>query len=135
MLWYNKYDNNYYVIQLADCKILICNLLEDKLYAELKHEPESLHYSGCLIEKEENNYLCCSSENGYIKIWDLYKKFLFQTIQTNNFRLSDDYKVISVIEGKCKDVVRCIKKINHPEYGESLLVTDDEYKSKLWSIN
>ena len=158
LLWYNKYNNDYNIIQLADSKILVCNLFEDKLYAELKHEPESLHYSGCLIEKSGNDYLCSSSENGYIKIWDLYKKCLFQTIQTNNFRLyliiewnpkyiivgdqksfiiidSDEYKVISVIEGKCKDVVRCIKKINHPVYGESLLVTDDEYKIKLWSIN
>ena len=158
LLWYNKYNKDYHVIQLADSKILVCNLFEDKLYAELKHEPESLHYSGCLIEKSDNDYLCCSSENGYIKIWDLYKKCLFQTIQTNNFRLyliiewnskyiivgdqksfiiidTDEYKVISVIEGTCKDVVRCIKKINHPEYGESLLVTDDEYKIKLWSIN
>ena len=68
--WYNKNNNKYYIIQFSFCKIIINNLVEDELYSELKQEPEDYHCNGFIYNKENNDYLCSNSDNGYIKIWD-----------------------------------------------------------------
>jgi len=82
--WYNKKNNKYYIIQLARKKILINNLLEDKLYSELIHQPEDFHCSGFIYNMDNNDYLCSSSNNGYINIWNLNKKkYLKLLIQIN----------------------------------------------------
>ena len=72
--WYNKRNNKYYIIQFSNKKIIINNLLEDELYSELINEPEENHFSGFIYYKDNNDYLCSSSSNGYINIWDLYNK-------------------------------------------------------------
>jgi len=72
--WYNKKNNKYYIIQLADNKIIINNLLEGELYSELINQPEADHYSGFIYNNDNNDYLCSSSTNGYINIWDLFEK-------------------------------------------------------------
>ena len=58
---------------------MINNLLEDELYSELIHEPESDHFSGFIYNRNNNDYLCSSSYNGYINIWDLYNKKIFNS--------------------------------------------------------
>jgi len=70
--WYNKNNNKYYIIQFSYKKIIINNLMEDELYSELKQEPEESHFSGFIYNKDNNDYLCSSSKNGYTNIWDLY---------------------------------------------------------------
>ena len=68
--WHNKKNNKYYIIQSSG-KIIINNLLEDELYSELiKNEHESNHYSGFIYNIDNNDYLCSSSTNGYINIWN-----------------------------------------------------------------
>ena len=155
--WYNKNNNRYYIIQLAFKKIIISNLLEDELYSELIHQPEDYHYSGFIYNIDNNDYLCSSSYNGYINIWNLYKKTLYKVINTNNCSLlhiiqwNNKYIIVADYDNKCfkiinieseiiKDIkkhhnggVRCIKKIYHPKYGESLLSADDN-TIKLWAI-
>ena len=159
--WNNKKNNKYYIIQFSYKKILINNLLEDELYSELKQENQNNynHYSGFLYNKDNNDYLCSSSSNGYINIWDLYNKKIFKIINTNNCKLAhiiewnnkyiivtdvnnksfkiidlDENKIISNIEGQHKDWVICIKKIYHPIYGESLLSASKDKTIKLWII-
>ena len=156
--WYNKKNNKYYIIQLAYYKIIINNFLEDKLYSELIQQPESYHQSGFIYHRNKD-YLCSSSNNGYINIWDLYNKNIFKIINTNNCYLChiiewnnkyiivadyynksfkiidlDEYKIISNIGGQHKDGVICIKKIYHPIYGESLLSCGNDKCIKFWSI-
>ena len=158
--WYNKKNNKYYIIQFSIFKIIINNLIEDELYSELKQKPESNHYSGFIYDKDNNDYLCSSSYNRYINIWDLYNKKIFKIINTNNcelchiikwnnkyiivadfknksFKIIDleESKIISDIKGQHTQGVVCIKKINHPVYGESLLSTGRDSTIKLWSIN
>ena len=83
--WYNKNNNKYYIIQFSYNKIIINNLLEDELYSELiQQQSESDHYSGFIYNRNNNDYLCSSSTNGYINIWDLYNKNIFKIINTNN---------------------------------------------------
>jgi len=155
--WYN--DNKYYIIEFANNKIVINNLLEDKLYSELIQQPEDNHYSGFIKNKDNKDYLYSSSNNGYINIWDLYNKNIFKIINTNNCKLYniiewnnkyimvadcdnksfkiidiEAFKVISDINGIHKKDVKSIKKIYHPIYGESLLSSDEDGIIKLWNI-
>ena len=89
-----------------------------------------------------------SSINGYINIWDLYNKKIYKVIKTNgifsecelahiiewnkkyiivadynnkSFKIIDiDNNSIYNINPEHKALLACIKKINHPKYGESL---------------
>jgi len=158
--WYNKKNNKYYIIQLAYKKIIIINnLLKDELYSELIHQPESGHLSGFIYNTDNNDYLCSSSINGYINIWDLYNKNIFKVINTNKSCLyhiiqwnnkyiivadrdNKCFKIINLENGIIKDIekqhtnyVLCIKKIYHPKYGQSLLTAAIDKTIKLWSIN
>ena len=93
--------------------------------------------------------------NGYINIWDLYIKNIFKFINTNNCSLyhiiqwnnkyiivadskNDCFKIIHLeneiikdIEKQHTDWVKCIKKIYHPKYGESLLSASNDETIKL----
>ena len=156
--WHNKKNNKYYIIQFSFCKIIINNLLEDELYSELINQPEADHYSGFIYYKDNNDYLCSSSENGYINIWDLYNKTIFKVINTNGCVLAHiiewnkkyiivadfnnkKFKIIDIENNSINDIVPehkdkliCIKKINHPIYGESLLSAGKDKTIKLWVI-
>jgi len=156
--WTNKKNNKYYLIQSAVCKTIINNLLEDELYCELINEPEDYHNSGFIYSIDNNDYLCNSSINGYINIWDLYNKNIFKVINTNNCYLmhiiqwsnkyiitanynNNTFKIINLENGAIKDIknqhtysVICIKKIYHPNYGESLLSAGEDNAIKLWII-
>ena len=158
LLWFNKIKDKYYIVQLANKKILISNLLEDETYCDLKNEPESDHKVGFIHTINNNDYLFSSSDNGYINIWDLFNKNIFKTININNGSLSyliqwnnkniiiadnknkslkiinmDNYEVICDIEGKQTNSIICIKKINHPIYGETLLTAGNDNIIKLWN--
>ena len=124
--------------------------------SKLEQEPESHHCSGFIYEKEDNDYLCSSSLNRYIHIWDLYNKkifntnkcFLFHIIEWNNkyiivadsnnksFKIIDlkENKIICDIKGQHTGYVICIKKIYHPIYGESLLSGAYDNTIKLYII-
>ena len=105
------------------------------------------------------DYLCSSSSNGYINLWDLYNKNIFKIINTNNCclmhiiqwnnkyiivadRYNNCFKIINIENEIKKDIekqhssnVKCIKKIIHPKYGESLLSATNDETIKIWSIN
>ena len=157
--WYNQKNNKYYIIQFAFKEIIITNLLEDELYSEFMNEPEDNHLSGFIYQKENIDYLVTSSYNGYINIWDLYEKKINKVINTNEcvlchiiewnnkYSIVADYnnksfKIIDIEEGKLvKDIggqhtdkVACVKKINHPVYGEALLTAGQDHTIKLWIL-
>ena len=157
--WHNKKNYNYYIIQFSYQKIIINNLLKDELYSELKQKQNNGHYSGFLYNKDNNDYLCSSSSNGYVNIWDLYNKKMIKIINTNkcflahiilwnnkyiivadydhlSFKLIDleENKIIKDFSGLHTQDVYCIKKIYHPIYGESLLSASNDKTIKLWII-
>ena len=157
--WLNRNNNKYYIVQFASNAIVINDLLEDELYSELINDDEGSHFSGCIISKDNKEYLCSSSWNGYINIWDLYDKKIFKTILINNCYLTslikwnnkylivadygnksikiiniEEYKLICDIKGQYYDNLLFIKKINHPIYGESLLSSSKDNIIKLWTI-
>ena len=158
--WYNKNNNKYYIIQFSFKAILINSVIDDELYCELVQEPEDNHLSGFIYNLDDNtDYLCSSSYNGYINLWDLFNKSIYKVINTNECVLSNiipwnnqyiivaDYdnnsfkiidiekgKIVKDISGQHSDKVPCVKKIYHPLYGESLLTAGQDNTIKLWSI-
>ena len=156
--WYNKNNNQYYIIQFSKNKILINNLISDELYSELINIPEGYHYSGVLYYKDNKDYLCSSSTNGYLNIWDLYEKKIYKNINTNGSNLGHvinwnnkyiiavdinkkSFKIIEIENNSIYDIkndnkhkLYCIKKVNHPIYGESLLSVTNDKVIKLWTI-
>ena len=146
--WYNKKNEKYYIIQLSE-KIIINNLFEDELYSELKQDPEGSHLNGFIYNKNNNDYLCCSSDKGCINIWNLYEKNLFKKINIQSeivnviqwnykYFIAADYinknlkvidldkmEIVSNIGEQNDNKIKCIKKINHPIFGESLLISND----------
>jgi len=158
LYWYNNRNYKHYIIHLAYKKIIINNLLEGELYSELI-KPEDKHVSGLIYNKDNNDYLCSSSENGYINIWDLYNKNLFKVINTYNCFLMhiiewnskyiivgdyknksfiiidiEKYEIICDIQSNHTQELKTIKKLYHPIYGESLLSASRDKKIKLWSF-
>ena len=106
-----NYNNEYYIIECCDQKIMIYSIFEDKSYAELFSEPESDHISGFIYNQ---NFLCViHSENKYIRIWDLKNKAKYNEISYNaDFaRQIIPYKNTCAIIG-CKD---CIVIVNIEE--------------------
>ncbi len=64
-------------------------------------------------------------------------KFIIVADYNNkSFKIIDleENKIICDINGQHSGNVKCIKKIYHPLYGESLLSAADDYTIKLWII-
>jgi hypothetical protein len=157
--WYNKNNNKYYIIQFTFKAILINAVLDDELYCELIQEPEDNHLSGFIYNIDNIDYLCSSSYNGYINLWDLFNKSIYKVINTNDCVLSNiiqwnnqyfivadydnkSFKIVDIekeqivkdITGQHTDKVPCVKKVYHPLYGESLLTAGQDNTIKLWSL-
>ena len=160
--WYNKKDNNYYIIQLAKERILINNLLENILFFIHKNNSNYFTYyvSGFIFNKDNKDFLCCSISDGYIEIFDLSIKVLINRINISSeknwlqhiIRWNQRYIIVADIYQKCFKIVdlqinkviskikhtkgvSCIKKIYHPIYGESLLSASKDGFIKLWVYN
>ena len=157
LLWLNKNNNEYYVIQLSSGKILISSIFSENSFC-LNEENKNEILSGYIYEKNNNDYLCVSSY-GSISIWDLfnqtkfkvissYENYLWHIIQWNDkysivcdrynisFKIIDmeQYKIISNVGGGHKEDIFSVKKFFHPIYGESLLSCASDKTIKLWTI-
>ena len=157
--WYNKNNNKYYIVQFTFKAILINSVIDDELYCELIQEPEDNHLSGFIYNSDNKDYLCSSSYNGYIHLWDLFNKSIYKIISTNDcvlcniiqwnnkysivadydnksFKIIDFEKgqIVKDIKGEHTDKVPCVKKLYHPLYGESLLSAGQDNTIKLWSL-
>ena len=161
--WFNKNDNNYYIIQLGDG--IFINGLNNNIYYDLKKkglniQQEGNFDSGIIFTKWTKDFLISVSENGRIYIWDLDGNFLFKEIILKNnallmhitlwnlnyiivadfnnksFKIIDLelYKVITEIKCPDDEGMKCIKKVYHPTFGESLLSEDKSGTFKLWTL-
>ena len=144
---------------MANKLIIINSLFDDDIYALLSCKYEDAHYSGFISNNNNNEYLFSSSINGYINIWDLYNKNNIKSINANGCNLSHIIKwnnsliivgyflnktfkiidlttgnIINQIKGQHSHEVVCVKKINHPLYGESLLTGSKDNTIKLWIL-
>ena len=161
--WYNESNQEYYLIELCEDLLVIVNILHNEIYAKFDEENFKNYSSGLIYKNNNVDYLYASNSCSEINIWNLLDKVLVKKIKIsnkiNNIRLyglliwnenymivNDDYykairvidlkqnKVASMINNRHKASVRCIKRINHPEYGECLLTGGDDHNIKLWYI-
>ena len=158
LIWNNKKDNQNYLIQFSYKKIIINNLEKgkDEIYAKLIQEPENEHYSGYIYEKDKSDLLCTTCYNGFVHIWDLYTKKLVNIIDTKiimchivpwneKYAIAADFenksfviidlaenKVFNEIKAEHTMEVKCVKKIIHSEFGESLITAGRDNTIKIW---
>ena len=155
--WYNGKNNKYYLIEFCRAKILIININSNKLYANLftENSKNYCYISGFIY----NTYLFSNSTNGFINKWDLYEKKLinsiciYNSLVTNCIQWNEKYIIlidaknnsmkvlnfekgiiISNIYSQHENGILCIKKIEHPTYGESLLSSGQDGYLKLWTV-
>ena len=156
--WYNIKKERYLVIQFSCRKIIISDPLEDELYySELRTEIEENYMSGFIYKNNNKDYLCSSSDIN-VQIWDLFEQRLVNTIRINNelaqtiqwndkYGIVADYnnksfkiidldqgEVVKNIGGEHESKVICVKKVLHPDYGESLLSSGEDGIIKIWSF-
>ncbi len=130
LLIWEKASNENYIIMCCYEKILIYNLLNGELYADLstdiKESCGDYYFSGFI--SYNNKYLYTSSSEGYINIWDLNQKSLIKTILLQSSSL---YKIIPwsvyINYSMDKDDLKLYRNINN-----YILVCD---KNKLGIIN
>ena len=160
LIWYNKKDKQNYLIQFSYKKIIINNLErgKDEIYSKLVHEPENEHFSGYIYSKENSDFLCTTCYNGFIHIWDLYSKKLINIIDTKiimchiipwneKYAIAADFenksfviidleekKIFNDIKAEHTMEVKCVKKIMHSEFGESLITAGRDNTIKIWII-
>jgi hypothetical protein len=160
LIWNNKKDNQNYLIQFSYKKIIINNLEKgkDEIYAKLIQEPENEHYSGYIYEKDKSDLLCTTCYNGFVHIWDLYTKKLVNIIDTKiimchivpwneKYAIAADFenksfviidlaenKVFNEIKAEHTMEVKCVKKIIHSEFGESLITAGRDNTIKIWIL-
>lgn len=86
--WYNKKNNNYYLIECCKDKIDIFNIITQSKYAELTsplNEEKKIYYNyGIIYTNKDNYFLCCSLSIGIIGIWNLEHKYLIDFVQLND---------------------------------------------------
>ena len=163
LIWYNDSEKINYLIELCEKKIVIINFIQNNIYAKLINTDLYIlkYYSGFIYSIEnKKNYLCCSTSNGYIIIWDLINKTLINYCKISKFELyhiiqwNQKYAIVSGGNTKLIKIfdleksenldniitnhhssVNCVKKINHPKYGEALLSCGNDHKIKLYILN
>lgn len=91
--WYNKENEEYYIIQIGLMAISITNLLlDDEIYFEFKIHGDNIYHKGFLYENDKNDYLCSMSLSGHIIIIELYSLTIIKKLyisKPNIFSYSD----------------------------------------------
>ena len=151
----NKFSKNYIItgnykfVQSYDYN-------ENKLYHKYCDEDQNSHISIIFINNNDTLKFIESCMDGNIRIWDFHSCILIDKIKIIDQYLigiclwNDDYlfigtsqKSIILFDLKNKQVIKnligsnqyivCVKKINHPKYGECLISQGDELNQiKLW---
>ena len=155
--WKNNITEKDYLVLLCIKKVIIINLFEDEVYDEIIIDPKSVYYHGYIYYKDYNNYLCFSSINGYIIIYDLFNKEIYKKITCPKcklmeiFSLSERYlissnsnlsefiivdigqgKIINSCRNDYKDCIYNVKSIIYRNYGRCILTCGTNKKIHLW---
>ena len=162
--WYNKNDDNYYLIELCEELLIVINILYNNIYAKLDEEKFKSFNTGFVHELNDIDFLFVADSCGQIQVFNLFSKEICFKIDVrknkSNIRLyglilwnynylivnDDNNKSIIVIDLKNKYIigstynehnnsVRCIKRIRHKKYGECLITGGDDHFIKLFKSN
>ena len=161
-LLYWESNNNKYLIQLSNNKIIINDIYKYNLYGILEtneSNKDNMLYSGCIYDY---HYLIAISHEGSIFSWNLNSKCLINKIniktltfcdcllwsnnyliitsrnqKNNNIILTleiSQFKIINKMQIKGIEGIIGIKKIIHPELGNCLLISGENNKIMMLSI-
>ena len=79
--WYNKENNEYYIIQIGLKAIVITNLLlDDEIYFKFKIDANNIYHKGILYENNESDYLFSMSIQEQFIIIELYSLTIIKKI-------------------------------------------------------
>ena len=167
LMWYNRKNNENYLICLAMDKIIFINFIKNIKEKEITTKEKNTFNCGIIYNEkiEENNeksYLCCTSSTGHILVFDLddgkkisdivLKPYIHRVYDIlpwneNYFIVADcldngylvfEYNIggkifpISNITCLDEDDIECIRKINHPEYGECIVTGSHKNNMKIY---
>lgn len=157
--WHNKKNNDHYIIQSGESKILISEYQNKEKYAVIDTgDYYKYNLSSVVYSKKDKDILISSSSFGQLIIYDLLNKIeikriklekaylnnivkwndkYFLTIDSNKKSIiilnTDDYKIISCIKiSQIFSHERYERKVVHPIYGDSLISVGNDYKVKLY---
>ena len=144
--WYNKNDENYYLIELCEELLIIINILYNDIYAKFSEEKFKSYNTGFVHEINYIDFLFVADSCGEIQVYNLLSKELILWSEKYLIVNDDNNKSIVVIDLKNKyvigstynehnDSVRCIKRIKHKKYGECLITAGDDHFIKLFKSN
>lgn len=149
------------IIQCGKNRILITQFPSDTTYYSIHQNPIK-YYSGCIIyQLKEKDYLAISSCSGSIIIFDLEEKnivknfdisggvHLFSFIKWNEnylmvidtrnkkliiMNMDNNYKIVSRNYLPELGIGVYMKKLRHPKYGESVLISGKDWTIKLFTL-
>ena len=160
--WFHKILKRNYIIELCSEKIFIYEITTNGLYFSFETKNVDFLHGCIIKYNEKDEFLYCSTYNNNIYIFDLYKKKLKNIINLWNkaekkykiydiIKWSDKYILICNYNNKSIDIFDTIqskiissikdidnsnflflKKIIHPNYGESLLSSSENNTIKLF---
>ena len=159
--WYNKNNNELYLIEFCRYYISINNILKDEVYHIFKNEGDyNKYYSGFIYEKNGKDYLVSCSYNGRVDVWNLFDKKLEIYLAISNTRLYsinnwnknffivgdfnkgeliiielNSFKIVTKIHNKNIKNMISLKKIMHPLHDDSLLILTNDGNIYLWTVN
>ena len=109
LLWLNKKDNLYYLIELSNGNIYIYNIQDDTLY--FNSDLDTFNYSqyncGFVYTKNNNDFLFASNIPGEIFIWDLENKNIFSYINLNNSYNTNLIYLTYILQWSKKYIIAC----------------------------
>ena len=160
--WFNRYNSENYLIECCDGNIGIYNIATNTKYCEFQSgDDDEVYFYGIIYKKNNEDFLITTSGGDYIRIWDLYKKIINYNINTKGCGISciirwseryficadqenNSFKIIDIAQLKVINNIKIgkkiwderilMKKIYHPQYGESLLTGDGNNSIKLWNL-
>ena len=110
--WYNKNNENYYILQFDKYGIEIVNLLKDEKYWKIgpyiKEHREENFKTGFIYKKDKVDYLCTLSGDNYLDLFNLHKKSVLKS-----YKIYDSF--YSSFENRCGSFCHC-KIIKWSEY-------------------
>ena len=164
LYWFNENAENendkHTIIQCGKNRILITQFPSNNTYFSIFQNPIK-YYSGSIIyKKNEKDYLAISSCSGTILILDLLEKnivknfditgvHLFSFIKWNEnylmvidtrnkkiiiMDMSNNYKIVSKNYLPELGIGVYMKKLRHPKYGESILISGKDWTIKLFAL-
>jgi len=150
-----KYKDQEYLVACNEYSVKIFNFNDGSQYRVFKGEPVDLHLFATVYEVQDKPILFETSNNGYIRMWNILDNVLERKIYlkgckfSNILRWNNQYiivsskKVFNIIDIEKKSLAKTVyahedwlssmSKMNIPYIGECLVTSSIDGRIKLWA--